>query len=99
MGLEDFGDKSVGSEQADLSGYDGALAPFVLVRALILTEQKGAEVSVSEAVDAELTSAHRLEQRSIFRGVGIQGSDAFAIPHYATAKLVSEVFEWDGVLR
>ena len=70
MGLGYFGDKSVGSKQTNLSSYNGRLSAVVFLRWLVLAEQKGTKVAVSEAVDAELASADRLKQRSIFRGVG-----------------------------
>ena len=64
-----------------------------------MTEQKGSQVAVSEAVDAKLASADHFKQRSVFGGVGIVGPEALAVPHYRAAQPVGEVFEWGGVLR
>jgi hypothetical protein len=88
----------VGSKQTDLPSYRPRLAAFFVLQWLVMAEQQGSQVAVSEAVDAELASAYRLKQRSVFWGVGIEGPEALSVPYYGAARPVSEVFGWDGVL-
>lgn len=81
VGFLNLFDQAVSPEQTYLSGDGPRLMALLFLAELLVRRVKDvAQVTIAEAIDAELTTSNSCEERKVFGSVWIYGPHSFFTP-------------------